>query len=161
MPQIIYFLPVFDYFAPCYDAVTMACYNKRMEPTTATEPAHQATPLRRLARTALRQIAADAADAAETVRTHTVFDPDNDHYLLVAEGWQGYRRVYRTLAHLALCAGVLHIYEDGTIEGIAARLRAVGVPPENIICEWTTQPPPKNKKQKYSRKFPTYRKMRA
>ncbi|RYG88670.1 MAG: hypothetical protein EON58_19830, partial [Alphaproteobacteria bacterium] len=67
-------------------------------------------------------------------------DQDNDHYLLVAEGWQGYRRVYRTLAHVALSEGCLHVYEDGTIEGVAERLHAAGVPRENIVCEWTILP---------------------
>lgn len=83
----------------------------------------------------LGRIAATASgDVA--IKTHTVCDHESAHYLLVAEGWQGYRRVYRTLAHIALLGDGLHIYEDNTVEGIAELLYASGVPKERIVCEW-------------------------
>ncbi|MBC8139978.1 MAG: XisI protein [Armatimonadetes bacterium] len=113
-----------------------------MEPNTLSEAVTPPNPLRGLAQNALRRIVDTERSGVETVRTHAVFDHDADHYLLVAEGWQGYRRVYRTLAHVALIGDCLHIYEDGTVEGVAAHLYAAGVAPESIVCEWTTLPPP-------------------
>ncbi|MBC8136999.1 MAG: XisI protein [Fibrella sp.] len=94
-----------------------------------------ATCLRPLLRLALGRVA-HAVGSDMQLRLHTVCDHDSDHYLLVAEGWQGYRRIYRTLVHMALQGDVLHVYEDGTVNGVVECLCAVGVPRERIICEW-------------------------
>ena len=124
----------------CNDAVTIDRYDYAMEislalPEAVTEP----VPLRRLAQATLRRLA-ESTSAKDTMYTHAVFDTETDHYLLIAEGWQGYRRVYRTLEHISFRDGMLHIYEDGTVEGIADRLRAEGVPRERIVCEWSQVP---------------------
>lgn len=109
-------------------------------PPALSEPATNATLLLRpLVRMALDRIATSMMTGI-AMRVHTICDCDSDHYLLVAEGWQGYRRIYRTLAHIALAGNCLHIYEDGTIDGIVERLHAEGVPKEQIICEWVQQP---------------------
>ena len=96
-------------------------------------------PLRPLLQAVFESVAG-AATSDATLRVHIVCDRDSDHYLLIAEGWQGYRRIYRTLAHVALTGNDLHIFEDVTIDGIAGRLQAEGVPREHIICAWTQAP---------------------
>lgn len=101
-------------------------------PTSSADPL---PPLRCLARIALR-IVADTENPGGSVSTHAVFDHETDHYLLITSGWQGYRRVYRVLAHVAIIGEDVHVYEDGTVMGVAGYLCTAGVLPEHIICSW-------------------------
>lgn len=112
-----------------------------MKPAPLSQSRTEPPALRRFAQIALRHIAEVEASGTETVRTHAVFDPEADHYLLIAEGWQGYRRVYRILAHVAIVGDCLHIYEDGTVGGVATYLCAAGIAPNAIVCEWAILPP--------------------
>lgn len=81
-----------------------------------------------------------ASNSADQVDIHTVFDREQDHYLLIAEGWRGFRRIYRTLAHIALRDDLLYIYEDTTVTGIAEGLYEAGVPEYQIICAFRNAP---------------------
>ncbi len=95
--------------------------------------------LLRLAESGLRDVA-QIASANASVRVHAVCDHESGHYLLVAEGWQGYRRIYRILAHVALAGDDLWVLEDGTVDGIVGRLHAQGIPKERITCAWVVPP---------------------
>lgn len=67
------------------------------------------------------------------VRTVTVFDEKNDHYLLVREGWDGSKRVHYAWVHVALQDGKFWIQQDGTQDGVAVDLMNAGVPKERIV----------------------------
>ena len=66
-------------------------------------------------------------------RTLSVFDDDMGNYLLMDEGWRGYKRLHHVWAHLATTDGKFYVHEDGTEEGIANRLLDAGVPKERIV----------------------------
>ncbi len=66
------------------------------------------------------------------IRSHTVFDRANDHYLLINVGWDR-RRVHGCLVHVDIIDGKLWIQRDGTEEGIATELEAAGVPKEHMV----------------------------
>ena len=61
------------------------------------------------------------------VRLQTVFDRDQDHYLLVMIGWERVRRVHGCLVHVDIIDGKLWIQCDGTEYGIAQDLLDAGV----------------------------------
>ena len=69
----------------------------------------------------------------EKYRTLLAFDREQGQFLLIDEGWDGYRRVHSVWAHVELRDGKIWIHEDGTQEGIANLLVAAGVPHERII----------------------------
>ena len=66
-------------------------------------------------------------------RTLTVFDDDTGNYLLMDEGWHGYRRLHHVWAHIEAKDGKFYIHEDGNEEGFANRLLDAGVPKERIV----------------------------
>jgi hypothetical protein len=67
------------------------------------------------------------------VQFQTVFDRDNDHYLLVQVGWGRQKRIYGTLAHIDLVGGKVWIQHDGIEEGLANQLRDAGIPADHIV----------------------------
>ena len=62
----------------------------------------------------------------------TVFDSTRDHCLLVNVGWDE-RRVHGVLIHIDLIGDKCWIQRDGTEDGIAYDLEAVGIPKSNIV----------------------------
>src|SRR4051812_1360089 len=66
-------------------------------------------------------------------RLQTVFDRDQNHYLLMLVGWEGVRRVHGCLVHVDLIDGKFWIQRDGTEYGIAQELLAAGVAREHIV----------------------------
>jgi len=70
---------------------------------------------------------------ADPVRTVPVFDRSHDQYLLVREGWRGFERVHHAWVHVELREGKFWVQEDGTQEGVATDLIALGVPKERIV----------------------------
>ena len=69
----------------------------------------------------------------DKVRTLIVFDREHGQFLLIDEGWDGYRRIHHIWAHIEVRDGKLWIHEDGTEEGIANLLSAAGIPHERIV----------------------------
>jgi hypothetical protein len=63
-----------------------------------------------------------------------IFDSERDHYQIVNVGWSASgRRNYGCILHLDIKDGKIWIQHDGTEEGIANALVALGVPKEDII----------------------------
>jgi hypothetical protein len=62
-----------------------------------------------------------------------ILDEKNDHYLLIEHGWQQERRIYGTLIHLDIIADKIWIQQDGTEDGIASELVALGIPKQQIV----------------------------
>jgi hypothetical protein len=63
----------------------------------------------------------------------TVFDRAQDHYLLMAVGWDGHKRVHAPLIHIDIISGKLWIQHDGTERGVARDLEAAGIPRDRIV----------------------------
>jgi hypothetical protein len=66
-------------------------------------------------------------------KLETIIDSKKHHYLLVEVGWQNGRRIYGILLHIDVIDHKLWIQQDGTEEGIANELVALGIPKQQIV----------------------------
>lgn len=82
-----------------------------------------------------RKILADLADRYHDpkIRTLIVSDDETGNYLLMDEGWQGYKRPHHVWVHLETRDGKFYVHEEGTEEGVATHLLNAGVPKERIV----------------------------
>jgi len=62
------------------------------------------------------------------IQIQTVFDREQDHYLLMLVGWDGIRREHGCLVQVDIIGGKFWIQRDGTERGIAQELLDAGVP---------------------------------
>jgi len=67
------------------------------------------------------------------IQRKVIFDQEEDHYLLMAIGWDGVKRVHGCVIHLDIIDGKVWIQRDGTEHGIAEDLVAAGIPKEHIV----------------------------
>jgi XisI protein len=67
------------------------------------------------------------------VQLLTVFDRDQDRYLLMLNGWEGVRHVHGCLVHVDLIDGKFWIHRDGTEYSIAQELLDAGIPKNRIV----------------------------
>ncbi len=67
------------------------------------------------------------------LKTQTIFDTANDHYLLVNVGWQGQRYLYNCIVHLDIIINKIWIQRDNTEAGIALDLEDAGIPSQDIV----------------------------
>jgi hypothetical protein len=67
------------------------------------------------------------------VEAQTIFDKENDRYLLVHVGWNGSHRIYGCVLHLDIKDGKIWVQQDGTELGIANELVELGVPTQDIV----------------------------
>lgn len=70
---------------------------------------------------------------AEDARTLTIFDRQNGQFLLMDEGWDGFKHIHRVWMHVELRDGKFWIQKDGTEDGIAVELMNAGIPKERIV----------------------------
>jgi XisI protein len=63
----------------------------------------------------------------------TIFDREQNHYLLMFVGWEGIRRVHGCLVHVDIIDGKFWIQGDGTERGIARELMEAGVCKDRIV----------------------------
>lgn len=71
--------------------------------------------------------------ASNNARTLTIFDRKNGQFLLMDEGWNGFKHIHRVWVHVELAEGKFWIQKDGTEDGIAVDLVNAGVSKERII----------------------------
>lgn len=71
--------------------------------------------------------------AAPEYEVQTVFDTQQDHYQLLYVGWRGNKRDFGCILHVDIKGGKVWIQHDGTEEGFANRLVAMGVPKQDIV----------------------------
>ena len=69
----------------------------------------------------------------------TIFDRDENHYLLMFVGWDGIRRVHGCLVHVDIIDHKFWIQRDGTERGIAQDLIEAGVPKSRIVLAFRSQ----------------------
>lgn len=62
-----------------------------------------------------------------------LFDRERDSYALIAEGWDGEKRVHHFVVHLEIINGKVWIQVDNTDVVIARELEAYGIPKSDIV----------------------------
>ncbi|MEB3281320.1 MAG: XisI protein [Lyngbya sp.] len=67
------------------------------------------------------------------IEFETVFDREQDRYLLMLVGRDGDRRVHGCLIHVDIINGKFWIQRDGTEQGIATDLLEAGIPKDKIV----------------------------
>jgi hypothetical protein len=67
------------------------------------------------------------------ITLYTVFDRVQDHYLVMAVGWEGPKRVHAPLIHVDIIDGKIWIHHDGTERGVARELEGAGIPKNRIV----------------------------
>lgn len=67
------------------------------------------------------------------VRVTASFDRNRNQFLLIEEGWEGYKRIHFPLAHLEIQENLIYIQRDGTHDGLALDLLRAGVPAEKLV----------------------------
>lgn len=77
------------------------------------------------------------------IHTETVFDHNQDRYLLVNVGWDNDSRVHGCIVHIDIIEGKIWIQRDGTEEGIATDLELAGITKDQIILGFR---PPQTRK---------------
>jgi hypothetical protein len=75
------------------------------------------------------------------IQLQTIFDHNDDHYLLMLVGRDGIRRVHGCLIHIDLIDNQIWIQRDGTEHGVARDLILAGVPKEDIILAFRASAP--------------------
>ena len=87
----------------------------------------------------IQQILSERAERASRQHTEpeyavqTLFDKEQDRYQLMYVGWRGNKRDFGCVLHAEIKAGKIWIQHDGTEEGLANRLVAMGVPNQDIV----------------------------
>ena len=71
--------------------------------------------------------------ARSDIRTLMSFDREHGQFLLIDEGWSGYRRIHHIWAHIELLNGKVVVHEDGTEEGLANLLLRAGILADRIV----------------------------
>lgn len=67
------------------------------------------------------------------IEVQTIFDTDQDRYLLVDLGWDEHRRIYNCLIHLDIKDGKVWIQRNQTDRLIANALVDRGIPKQDIV----------------------------
>lgn len=67
------------------------------------------------------------------IKTSFIISQDQNHFLLVDDGWQNGMRVYGVLVHAEIRNDKIYIQRDGTEEGITDDLLRAGVQPQEIV----------------------------
>ncbi len=72
------------------------------------------------------------------VERKTVFDREQNHYLLMILGVEGHKMVHGCIVHLEIRGDKIWIHRDGSEDGMAGELLAAGVPKEKIVLGFYT-----------------------
>jgi hypothetical protein len=70
------------------------------------------------------------------IESRTMFDSENDSYMLYIVGWNSRGRIHGINIHVDIINGKFYIQHDGTEDGIATDLEAAGVPKSDIVLAW-------------------------
>jgi XisI protein len=72
-------------------------------------------------------------------KNETIFDVENDRYMLINTGWFNDRRIHHCVIHIDIIDGRVWIQANNTDRLIAEELVAAGVPAKSIVLG--LQPP--------------------
>jgi hypothetical protein len=76
---------------------------------------------------------AEAGPSHGRIETFPIWDPANQHYLLLDAGWDSTGRVHAVAFHARLQDGKVWIEWDGTDPSLTEELIAAGVPESDIV----------------------------
>ncbi|NES72530.1 MAG: XisI protein, partial [Okeania sp. SIO2D1] len=62
------------------------------------------------------------------IARHSIFDCQQDRYLLMILGWEGVRQVHGCIIHIEIIECKIWIHRDGTEDGVAGDLLEAGIP---------------------------------
>jgi hypothetical protein len=66
-------------------------------------------------------------------QSELVFDQTRDSYLLIVNGWDGWKRIHAVMAHVDIINAKFWVQRDETEDGIATELLAAGIPKDRIV----------------------------
>ncbi|MBO1053065.1 MAG: XisI protein [Dolichospermum sp. DET73] len=69
----------------------------------------------------------------------TVFDDENDSYLLITLGWHDHKRIHGCLVHLDIIDGKIWVQRDDTEDGVTYELEAAGISKDKIVLGFHPQ----------------------
>ena len=75
----------------------------------------------------------DHQDSLGEVQTSLIISQDQNHFLLMDDGWQGKSRAYGVFVHAEIRNSKIYIQQDGTEEVITDDLLAAGVETQEIV----------------------------
>lgn len=67
------------------------------------------------------------------IQSRTMFDRENDSYMLYSVGWNSRGRVHGIVIHIEIINDKIYIQHDGTEDGIVSDLEREGVPKSEIV----------------------------
>ncbi|MCF4967844.1 XisI protein [Nostoc sp. CMAA1605] len=73
------------------------------------------------------------------IECKTVFDCENDSYLLITIGWDGVKRIHGCLVHIDIIDGKVWVQRDDTEDGVTYELEAAGIPKDKIVLGFHPQ----------------------
>lgn len=73
------------------------------------------------------------------IQNETIFDGDNDRYMLINIGWSNDERIHHCVIHIDIIDSQVWIQANNTDRLIAEELVAAGIPPKSIVLG--LQPP--------------------
>ena len=68
-----------------------------------------------------------------------IISEDTNRFILITQGWENNTRVHGCLVHLDIIDNKIWIQRDGTEDGIASDLAAVGIPKSDIVLAFHPQ----------------------
>lgn len=72
------------------------------------------------------------------IEMETIFDDAQDHYQLIALGWQGKKRIHGCVIHIDLKQDKVWLQHDNTDAEIANKLVKMGIPATQIVLGFLT-----------------------
>ena len=80
---------------------------------------------------------AEQGSSNANLELQAILDQERDHYQLVCTGWKDPNtHVYGCIVHLDIKNGKIWVQYDGTEEGVAEQLAALGVPRQEIVLAY-------------------------
>jgi hypothetical protein len=73
------------------------------------------------------------------IECKTVFDCENDSYLLITVGWESAKRIHGCLVHLDILDIIVWVQRDDTEDGVTYELEAAGVPKDKVVLGFHPQ----------------------
>jgi XisI protein len=87
---------------------------------------------RQIVQTLLTQLTAGVSLEPE-MEDHTLFDTQQDRYVVIANGWDGETRVNFIVAHIEIIDGQVWVQADNTDAVLARKLEQAGVAQHDIV----------------------------
>lgn len=78
-------------------------------------------------------VTARRAKSGQDIGIETIFDRDNDRYLVLDIGWDGSRRIHNCIFHFDIKDGKIWIQENNTDIEVDEELEAMGIAKTELV----------------------------